>query len=69
MNTTLWDLLLWFALPLGGIALCWFMVCVCLCWYCCPRGQWRSGGGRAKSREASEAEEAGESRYLMPYND
>lgn len=36
MDTSFWQVLLWFFLPLLGIILCWVIICSCLCWYCCP---------------------------------
>ena len=51
MNTSIWQVLLWFFLPLLGILLCWVIICTCLCWYCCPPARYvtrikkKNGGG------------------------
>ena len=64
MNTSFWQALLWFFLPLLGILLCWVIICTCLCWYCCPPARYvtrirkKNGGGNYHEVVNAEQDEA-----------
>ena len=60
-NTSFWDLLLWFILPLAGILICWLVIFIALCWYCCPRHRYQEQGGKKQYggyQEVENVEEA-----------
>ena len=55
-NTSFWDVLLWFILPLAGILICWLVIFFCLCWYCCPRQRCPEQGGKKHNGGYQEVE-------------
>ena len=59
-NTSIWDALLWFFLPLAGILVCWVIIFICLCWYCCPRKRTQDTGGKKHNGGYQEVENVDE---------
>ena len=63
MGTSIWQVLLWFFLPLLGILICWLIILICMCWYCCPPGKYitrvrkKNSGGNYHEVVSAEQEE------------
>ena len=57
MNTSFWEVLVWFILPLSGLPIFWLLIFICVCWFCCP-GNYMPPGLR-KPADNFEVEEDG----------